>query len=101
MCVRRRDIVVGECSFASRRTSWWQADVPASYSRAAGRRKSVATVRNSKARERFDHSGEQRGHTSSGSHLRAHYNVEQPTRNAETREEKEHPIIQSTMKSII
>ena len=41
---------------------------------------SGATGRNSKARERFDHSGEQRGHMSGGSHPRAHYNVEQATR---------------------
>jgi len=55
LCVPGSDIVVGECSFASRRASWRQADVLASPSCAAGRRKSGATGQSSKARERFDH----------------------------------------------
>jgi hypothetical protein len=40
---------------------------------------SAATGRSSKAREWFDHSGEQRGYTSGGSHSKTQYNVKQPT----------------------
>ncbi len=82
-------IVVGECSFASRRTSWWQADVPASPSRAAGRRV-WGDGSEQQSKGAVSPLSEQREHTSSGSHPRSHYNVEQPTRNGISRIKHSH-----------
>ena len=77
-------IVVGECSFASRRTGAGTGRASKPQSRHGRRVWGDGSEQQSKGAVRP--LSEPRGHTSGGSHPRAHYNVEQPTRHK--REEK-------------
>jgi len=78
LCVPGSDIVVGECSFASRRAGAGTGRAGKPQLRHGRRIWGDGPEQQSKGA--VSPLSEQRGHTSGGSHSKAQYNVEQPTR---------------------